>query len=89
MRENVTTRCQHYTVLIRDSLQDVVVSDLKTVSNYVNLAAGVMHLLRAAGIYFGDARPVTSRGFERKAGFVHVFSLLALFITLPGFGLLN
>jgi len=55
----------------------------------INLVAGAMHLLRSAGIYFGDARPVTSRGFERKAGFVHVFALLALFTTLPNFGLLN
>jgi len=55
----------------------------------INLAAGAMHLLRSAGIYFGDARPATSRGFERKAGFVHAFALLALFATLPGYGSLN
>lgn len=55
----------------------------------INLAAGAMHLLRSAGVYFGDARPATSRSFERKAGLVHAFALLALFITLPGSGLLN
>ena len=48
-----------------------------------NLSAGTMHLLRSAGIYFGDARPVMSRGFERKAGVVHAVALLVLFITLP------
>lgn len=55
----------------------------------INLAAGAMHLLRSFGVYFGDARPVTSRSFERKAGSVHAFALLALFITLPGVGLLD
>lgn len=55
----------------------------------INLAAGAMHLLRSAGIYFGDARPATSRSFERKAGLVHAFALLGLFITLPRVGLLD
>jgi hypothetical protein len=44
----------------------------------INLFAAIMHLLRSAGRYFGDARPILSRAFERKAGFVHVFALLVL-----------
>lgn len=59
------------------------------VGSAVNLAAGVMHLLRAFGIYFGDARPMTSRGFERKAALVHAFALLVLFIPLLGGELIN
>lgn len=55
----------------------------------INLAAGAMHMLRSFGIYFGDARPVTSRSFERNAGFVHACALIALCVTLPGVGLLN
>ena len=55
-----------------------------------NLSAGAMHLLRSAGIYFGDARPVMSGDFERKAGVGHVVALLVLFATvktLPNFAL--
>jgi hypothetical protein len=37
-----------------------------------------MHLLRSAGVYFGGARPMLGCAFERKAGFVHGFALLAL-----------
>src|SRR5262245_61327181 len=44
----------------------------------INFCAAAMHLLRSAGRYFGDARPMLSRAFERKAGFVHVFALLVL-----------
>jgi hypothetical protein len=54
-----------------------------------NLSAGMMHLLRSAGIYFGDARPVMSRGFERKAGIVHAAVVFTLVIILPSMGVLS
>lgn len=59
------------------------------VGSAINLAAGAMHLLRSCGIYFGDVRPLTSRGFERKAVLVHTLALLALFIPLLGGELIN
>jgi hypothetical protein len=46
----------------------------------INLCAGVMHLLRSAGVYFGDSQPMLSPAFERKAGFVHAFALLVLLV---------
>ena len=54
-----------------------------------NVSAGAMHLLRAGGLYLGDARPVMSRRFERKAGVGHALAVLALVITLPHLGLLS
>lgn len=47
----------------------------------INLCAGAMHLLRSAGMYFGDARPMLQRAFERRAGVVHAFALLVLVVS--------
>ena len=47
----------------------------------INLCAGAMHVLRSAGMYFGDARPMLNRTFERRASFVHAFALLVLFAS--------
>jgi hypothetical protein len=47
----------------------------------INVCAAAMHLLRSAGLYFGDARPVLGRAFERKAGLVHAFALLVLLLS--------
>ena len=47
----------------------------------INGCAGAMHLLRSAGLYLGDARPMLSNTFERKAGFVHAFALVVLFVS--------
>lgn len=53
----------------------------------INLCAAAMHLCRSFGVYFGDARPILSRAFERKAGLIHAFALLVLFLSqrLVGF----
>lgn len=56
----------------------------------INLGAGAMHMLRSADIYLGDAGPMLSNAFERRAGVVHAFALLVLSVVLghvgPGMG---
>ena len=55
----------------------------------INISAGAMHFLRSAGIYFGNARPIFSADFERKAGLGHAAALVALFALLPRVGLVS
>lgn len=52
----------------------------------INVCAAAMHLLRSAGMCFGDARPILSRAFERNAGLVHVFALLVLLLSQQQWG---
>ena len=49
----------------------------------INLAAGAMHGLRAAGIHLGGARPLLGRAFEGRAGLVHGFALAVLLAVVP------
>ncbi len=49
----------------------------------INVFAGGMHVLRARGIYFGDAQPMLSRRSEGTQGLVHALVVGALIVILP------